>query len=641
MKKALIIILLLSVSLVFAEHYRKIECTNSITVQNTGASRPVNWIEVDSGLLSGKGVGQISVAMNNSNALWAHAINTDTSIYDQFTVSVDAGQTWTAGTFNQGDGLSQIFAIDENTCWAVFNTGIDQGLYKTVDSGVTWAKQGTAYGSSSFANVIHFFNDNDGFAQGDPVGGYYELYTTTDGGASWIRVPEVDIPAPTTGEYGITGNYCAVGDHIWWGTNKGRMFRSSDKGYTWEVSMTAFGDTETVNAVFADELNGIVYRSYLNMGIQPDINVTDDGGITWSMVTVSGNMYARYFSYVPGTSQTYVGSSSDPSGPGTSYSFDGGYSWITLNDGDPIQSSVWLDTETGWAGTWATATGGMLIFDSSLNVSTGFVSGTVLDNDTSTPVEGALITMGSFSTETNIDGVYEMQLDTGTYTLTCELEGYETYTQDNVEIIEDQTTMVNIQLQHLYNPPQNLEYMISGSNVTLTFQSPLGGFGLTNYYVYRNEAIYDTLLSSATYYLDLSLPTGIYTYYLTALYFDTYESVPSNEVTVEVVSADGSLLPVDTELIGNYPNPFNPSTTIYFTARNVKDAKIVIYNVKGQKIKSFDIEQSSLSDGKGSVVWNGKDDNGKSVTSGIYFSTIDAKRDDGDFTSMKKMILLK
>ena len=148
------------------------------TIAQTG------WISVNSNLTAGYGIGQISIGMNNTNALWALAVDGTGAIVDEYTRSTDGGLTWTPGTFNAGTGLSQLFAIDENTCWAVMNTGATQGNYKTIDGGATWVKKGTAYSAGSFADVIHFFNDNDGFSMGDPLGGYYEIYTTTDGGES-------------------------------------------------------------------------------------------------------------------------------------------------------------------------------------------------------------------------------------------------------------------------------------------------------------------------------------------------------------------------------------------------------------------------------------------------------------------------
>ncbi|NQV19370.1 MAG: T9SS type A sorting domain-containing protein, partial [Armatimonadetes bacterium] len=82
----------------------------------------------------------------------------------------------------------------------------------------------------------------------------------------------------------------------------------------------------------------------------------------------------------------------------------------------------------------------------------------------------------------------------------------------------------------------------------------------------------------------------------------------------------------------NYPNPFNPNTTIYFTA---EDAEICIYNIKGQKVEQF--VRNQLPSGQHSVVWDGRDESGELVSSGIYFYKLKA----GNLEKTKKMILLK
>jgi hypothetical protein len=90
-------------------------------------------------------------------------------------------------------------------------------------------------------------------------------------------------------------------------------------------------------------------------------------------------------------------------------------------------------------------------------------------------------------------------------------------------------------------------------------------------------------------------------------------------------------------LISNYPNPFNPTTTISFNSiTNISEnVEIVIYNFKGQEVKTFSFEQ--LSPGTHSVVWNGKDENDQAVSSGIYFYQL---KTDG-FVQSRKMILMK
>ena len=99
-----------------------------------------------------------------------------------------------------------------------------------------------------------------------------------------------------------------------------------------------------------------------------------------------------------------------------------------------------------------------------------------------------------------------------------------------------------------------------------------------------------------------------------------------------------SIIPKTVLLYQNYPNPFNPETTIKFTTENTEDTKIEIYNIKGQKIKTFVIGQSEMVNGKGTIVWNGKNNNGKPVSSGVYLYQLNI---DGKPISTKKMLLMK
>ncbi len=97
--------------------------------------------------------------------------------------------------------------------------------------------------------------------------------------------------------------------------------------------------------------------------------------------------------------------------------------------------------------------------------------------------------------------------------------------------------------------------------------------------------------------------------------------------------------------LSNYPNPFNPTTTISFdlSSELTEDTEITIYNMKGQKVKTLPIPQSqSLSV---SVTWDGTDDEGKNVSSGLYFYKVRLRPDSSGKTAdheySKKMLLLK
>ncbi|MCK4696010.1 MAG: T9SS type A sorting domain-containing protein, partial [Candidatus Cloacimonetes bacterium] len=87
---------------------------------------------------------------------------------------------------------------------------------------------------------------------------------------------------------------------------------------------------------------------------------------------------------------------------------------------------------------------------------------------------------------------------------------------------------------------------------------------------------------------------------------------------------DNTVVQTNIYLHQNYPNPFNPETTISFNVsrKDAKDAKIEIYNLKGQKVKTLMNER--LEAGKHTAIWNGRDDNNKPVSSGIYFYKLKA-----------------
>ncbi len=86
----------------------------------------------------------------------------------------------------------------------------------------------------------------------------------------------------------------------------------------------------------------------------------------------------------------------------------------------------------------------------------------------------------------------------------------------------------------------------------------------------------------------------------------------------------------------NYPNPFNPETTISFSLPKAEKVNLNIYNLKGQLVKTL-YQDNQCSAGVNSVVWNGKDNKGNSVSSGIYFYRLNC----GKEQLTKKMVLSK
>ena len=100
------------------------------------------------------------------------------------------------------------------------------------------------------------------------------------------------------------------------------------------------------------------------------------------------------------------------------------------------------------------------------------------------------------------------------------------------------------------------------------------------------------------------------------------------------------LVAVDYALMQNYPNPFNPSTQIRYTLGHSGHVSLEIYNVLGQRVRSLRNEFQPI--GTYSIEWNGKDNAGISVATGVYFYKVSVMSDgEKVFGETKKLILMK
>ncbi|MBC8147184.1 MAG: T9SS type A sorting domain-containing protein, partial [Bacteroidetes bacterium] len=120
-------------------------------------------------------------------------------------------------------------------------------------------------------------------------------------------------------------------------------------------------------------------------------------------------------------------------------------------------------------------------------------------------------------------------------------------------------------------------------------------------------------------------------------YFDNYFVCEINEEVYAPLGISNNNVCLSSNIsLSNYPNPFNPSTTIKFYLPINSFVNLSIFNIKGQKIKQLINEETPK--GNKSVVWNGIDETGNSVSSGIYLYHIQT---DQDQVSIKRMILMK
>ncbi|MDZ7337905.1 MAG: T9SS type A sorting domain-containing protein, partial [candidate division KSB1 bacterium] len=120
--------------------------------------------------------------------------------------------------------------------------------------------------------------------------------------------------------------------------------------------------------------------------------------------------------------------------------------------------------------------------------------------------------------------------------------------------------------------------------------------------------------------------------------FGTYKiEVRDQKDFGQLVGVDpGFVPPVFTyKLEQNFPNPFNPGTKIYFELPSSQRAKVVVYNLLGQKVKT--VMDETLPAGRHVVPWDGTDEFGRAVPAGVYIYRIMA----GDFIAARKMVLVR
>jgi len=263
-------------------------------------------------------------------------------------ITHNGGATWRVQTIAELENnyLYGVAATSPGIAHVIGYNYVNGGrnIVHTTDGGVSWNREGAdAYTNpGSFANAIQFFNPKDGVILGDPQNGYFENYTTNDGGNNWKRVPSQNIPPPQENEFDTAYLTDTYNNTIWTVTLvpdadfnilNARLFQSDDKGETWYVRNSSLplanfdGTMKFRNSsVGLFKNNGVLYR-------------TTDGGTTWNVVNYSGTWFSFDFDNIPGLPGWWISTgggypTDDPRsvyGFGSSVSYDDGNHWVTLD----------------------------------------------------------------------------------------------------------------------------------------------------------------------------------------------------------------------------------------------------------------------------------------------------------------------
>lgn len=310
--------------------------------------------------------GIFDISITDANTVWGIAYNGNIDVFSsvpEFTKTTNGGTLFTPGAFPAGWVWSNISALDGTTAWiSVIDvaTGYDGAIFKTTDGGTTWNEQGvgTIFNNTSYVDFVYFWNANEGVTMGDPNPTEFEIYTTNDGGTTWTPIPGSAIPNPLGGEFGISNYFCTFDNDIWFSTNKARVYHSSDKGLTWTVSNTGIFASDGINIAFWNANEGIARQYNYFSNINTEVRKTSDGGATWIPAPVSGTFFGSTYSgltYVPGTISTLVSTGESMNSAGSSYSNDGGNTWILMDTLVQHYVARFLNNTTGWCGGYNTS----------------------------------------------------------------------------------------------------------------------------------------------------------------------------------------------------------------------------------------------------------------------------------------------
>jgi len=320
------------------------------TVGCTDQGLTVSWEPVGAGLPSSLR----GLAVVDENTVWISGTE------GGYAFTRDGGETWTVGTVPGADSLDfrDVEAFTDGTAY-LMAAGIGEAsrIYRSPDWGENWTLQHMNLIPGGFFNGMAFWDETSGMVVGDPVAGVLFLLHTSDGGENWTRLSGDHSPEVMDEEYGFAAsgtNIVTFGQNgvaVASGGPVARVFRSEDRGASWLAVRTPMAAGTPSSGIFSiafrDEASAsIVGGNYQETGLQAGtIATSSDGGKSWARALEPHGVGFR----------SGVGWRQDPTHsmwvsvgtPGSSYSLDGGFSWVTF-DVEPF-NAVAFSGPVGWA----------------------------------------------------------------------------------------------------------------------------------------------------------------------------------------------------------------------------------------------------------------------------------------------------
>ncbi len=247
--------------------------------------------------------------------------------YQEVGLTTDGGRSWKIiqGPGDPNSQYSNICGIDEKTVWIAVNTS-QGGLYRTTDAGANWFKiENTFSSATSLCNFVYFWDEKHGFAQGDPINANgnedFEMYRTTDGGTTWLKIPG---HTAMKNEGGVTDFYdVSENGTLYWQTTQGRIFKTTDKAKSFSVSESGLENTLYGQGLKVLDSTTVIIPKFNPVSKKYTYKITENSGQTWKDWKPYGKdetFGLTYFCNIPGT-HALVSVSSESTSTGTTKNF--------------------------------------------------------------------------------------------------------------------------------------------------------------------------------------------------------------------------------------------------------------------------------------------------------------------------------
>ncbi len=601
-----------------------------ILVQVRLQSQPYGWFTQTSG------------TANNLNSVYFANASTGLTVGQLGTVlrTTNGGTNWIAQSSGVTNHLFGVFFINSSTGWIVGDVGI---ILKSTNGGVSWVAQ------SSTTNVqltsVSFRDANTGYV----VGWYGVFLRTTNAGVNWTKyqtsiVTDLNCVSFADANVGFAGG------------QYGALVRTSNGGLNW-VTVSSGTGMQLEDITFLNATTGTI------IGQSGVIRKTTNAGVNWVAQSSGTGSWLNGMSLQNSTFCVVIGENGL-----VRKTSDGGLNWYSQvsNTGNWLRKDNFIDTNIGWAvgdlGTIIkTTTGGWLLpgtatLSAPANGATCFsLTGTLDWSDVFPPISNYRVQIATDLNFTNI--VHNMPgINVSQYAIPANALSYNTLYYWRVKATNQVGEGLNWSSVRNFRTTTQMPavpgLIVPLNNATTSVTPLLRWDTITTATVYRCRVATDTgftnlvLDSSGNANRYINIRAGVLQSN-TRYYWKVNAGNSCNTSGYSVrwsfitsmtgITVNGTEIPKVFELYANYPNPFNPSTSIKFDLPKDSKVRIIVYNAIGAEV--YMLVNRDLSAGRYSADWDGSN-----FGSGVYFYRFEASANEkgGElYAKTRKMVLVK